>query len=160
MNESEDSMKVGTPLYLITSMELCWKCGRPQEVIALASGSLADDEGEEATENAEEIEPFILNEITGMPAEVFQYLAAKHPRCRMHYSRTVEATYFTNFCECGANFGDFYLHCEPGAAFFPDTEEDAAKMTVEKLPFGGVLDFVCTYSQGLGGFIFKHAKRI
>lgn len=62
MNEFESNIKVGTPIYLITSTERCWKCRLLQTVIALASCSIADEEGEEAIEDAGEIEPFILNE--------------------------------------------------------------------------------------------------
>ncbi len=30
---------------------------------------------------------------------------------------------------------------------------------MRKLPFEGTFEFVCAWSQGLGGFIFEHAKQ-
>ena len=111
-------------------------------------------------ESTEEDEPFILTNISEMPESIFQHITTAHPRYRKHPSRTAGQTYYANICECGANFGDFYLHSEPDGAFFPTTEEQATQMTVSALPFEGVFDFHCSYSQGTGDFIFRHAQRI
>lgn len=159
MNDVEPPIQIGTPLYLITSSEHCWRCKLPQSVIALATRSLRDGDMDMLVESTEDEEPFILTNITDMPESIFQHLTTVHPSYRQHPSRTAGQTYYANMCECGANFGDFYLHSEPGGAFFPMSEEQAAEMTVTALPFEGVFDFHCGYSQGRGDFIFQHAKR-
>jgi hypothetical protein len=70
-------------------------------------------------------------------------------------------TYYANICcSCGANFGDFFLHSEPGGAFCPMTEEHAVRMKITKLPFDEVYDFDCTWSLGRWQFISEHAAKI
>jgi len=111
-------------------------------------------------DSTEDDEPFLLTNITEMPEAVYEHISATHPRYRKHFSRTVQHTYYANLCECGANFGDFYLHSEPGGAFWPTEVEQATRMSITKLPFEGVFDFHCGYSQGTGQFIFEHAQRV
>lgn len=45
------------------------------------------------------------------------------------YSRTLNQSYYANHCpHCGRLQGDFMLHCEPGAAFFPVSIEHARQI--------------------------------
>lgn len=154
--DDESKCRIGSPIFLITSTEDCWRCGIPQPVIALASCSVL--EADQDDEDAETSGPVILSSISRMPDEIERYLTSRFPRCQMHRSRTAGYAYFTNFCECGANFGDFYLHNEPGGAFFPTSEKEAEGMSVERLPFEGTFEFECSPGHSRGSFIFKHAK--
>ena len=63
-------------------------------------------------------------------------------------------------CECGANFGDHYLYSEPGGAFFPETDEAAARMTIHPLRLEGEFELTATYIQGVEDSIFAHAQRL
>lgn len=87
-------------------------------------------------------------------------MRALHPRYQKHFSRLAGQAYFANLCECGANFGDFYLHSEPGGAFFPETDEIAARMTIQALPLKGEFELVATYVQGVEDSVFANAKRL
>lgn len=159
MKDSESSIEVGTPLYLVTSSHRCWQCHRPQSVICLATYSLRDEHVDTLGNDAEDGAPFLLMNIVEMPEAVSQYLDARYPSYQKHFSRTANVAYYANLCECGANFGDFYLH-EPDGAFSPMSEDAAAEMTVSQLPFEGLFEFTCGWSQGAGELIFRHARRV
>ena len=153
-------MKITSPIYLLRSHETCWKCGSNQQVIAFATASLLDDEEDGDPETiASQEEPVLLDNIEEMPAEFLIYLRAAHPLFQKRMSKTAGHSYYMNTCPCGAHFGDFYLFSEPGGAFFPDTIVQAKAITIEELPFDGTFDFLCSYSMGVGGFIFEHAQR-
>ena len=38
--------------------------------------------------------------------------------------------------------------------------EQAKAITIEELPFEGTFDFLCSYSMGVGRFIFEHARKL
>lgn len=151
-------LKIASPLYLLRSSELCWKCGLVQPVIALAAVNILEDESgndDPAIGN----EPVILNDIAQMPKKLLDHIRSAHPQYEKRTSKTAGTAYYMNTCSCGAHFGDFCLHSEPGGAFFPDNEEQASRITVEELPFTGRFMFRCRYSMGIGDFIFAHARR-
>jgi hypothetical protein len=154
----DEALQVHCPLYLLTSSEVCWKCGATQYVLALGTHNLHDGEYD-VVEPGDMSELVLLSNVEEMPLPVFEYMAQKNQRYMRHYSRTAGQTYYANTCECGANFGDFYLFSEPGGAFFPDTDEAAAEIELEVMPFSGSLRFVASYSVGVGEYILKHAKR-
>ena len=158
MNEDDFKLKIAAPLYLIASQEPCWRCGQPQKVVALAASNV--DGGEGFLAPAELFAPLLLSNIEEMPAPVFEAIRALHPRYQKHFSRTAGQTYFANLCECGANFGDYYLYSEPGGVFFPETDEAAARMTIQTLPLDGDFELTATYAQGVEDSIFAHAQRL
>ncbi|MGH8532129.1 MAG: hypothetical protein ACREV1_05205 [Gammaproteobacteria bacterium] len=140
MNEA---LQVHCPLYLLTSFEPCWKCGRPQTVVAIGAHCL-DDDGDEIGDAGVQADLIFLNNIASMPFQVFKYIAQRNHRYVKRHSRTAGSTYYANTCECGVNFGDFYLFSEPGGAFFPETEADAARIKYHQMPFAGTLPFECS----------------
>ena len=101
----------------------------------------------------------ILSNIEQIPEAILSHILATRPAFEKRTPRTAGNAYCMNICSCGVHFGDFYLHSEPGGAFFPDTEEEASGIFVEELPFTGVFDFRCGYGVGLGAFIFEHGQR-
>lgn len=153
---NDDTIKVTSPIYLLRSFQSCWKCGANQEVIAIATRHL-----EESDPNAlhEGDEPVALENIEVMPAPILEYIRRVHPRYEKRVSKTAGSAYYMNTCTCGAHFGDFYLHNEPGGAFFPMSEDEASQIEIEEMPFTGKFDFVCSYGVGTGDFIFEHARR-
>jgi len=140
--ESEDYT---APFYLLRSSEDCWKCGTSCRVVALASGAG---------------EPFMLSSIESMPDEFLLAITAIHPDYELRYSQMVGSRYFMNTCKCGAHFGDFYLFSEPGGAFFPTEDDEAAEIEVIELPFHGSYPIACSPGIGTGGIILRHGKRI
>ena len=153
-------MKITSPIYLLRSYESCWKCGSNEQVIAIATTSLVDEEEDDVPESiCSQEEPALLNNIVNMPRVFLDHLRAAHPLFQKRMSSTAGHSYYMNTCTCGAHFGDFYLFSEPGGAFFPDNAEQAKAITIEELPFEGSFEFLCSYSVGLGSFIFEHARR-
>jgi hypothetical protein len=151
-------LKIASPVHLLRSPEPCWKCGLVQPVIALAAVNIVEDESgndDPAIGN----EPVILHDIAQMPKKILAHIHSTHPQYEKRTSKVAGADYYMNTCSCGAHFGDFYLHSEPGGAFFPDSEEQAGRIMVEELPFTGKFTFRCRYSMGVGDFIFAHARR-
>jgi hypothetical protein len=50
------------------------------------------------------------------------------------YSGAAGQTYWLNHCEkCSAKIGDFYLHSEPGHAFFPTADEEISKIKLIRI---------------------------
>ena len=53
-------------------------------------------------------------------------------------SKTAEMSYFANHCEqCDVLQGDFYLHSEPGGAFFPESAGEASR--IEFIPIAATV---------------------
>jgi hypothetical protein len=145
-SESEsESEEYAAPFYLLRSSEGCWKCGTSCRVVALASG----DE-----------EPFMLSSIESMPEEFLLAITAVHPDYELRYSQMAGTRYFMNTCKCGAHFGDFFLFSEPGGAFFPTEDEEAAEIEVIELPFKGNYVIACSPGMGTGGLILQHGRRV
>ncbi|MCZ6690352.1 MAG: hypothetical protein O7H41_12170 [Planctomycetota bacterium] len=141
---------VRPPVYLVHSSMTCWKCGAPQVVVAIAAHNV---EGLEDTVS-------VFSEVTSLPKELLAHMRKRCPTYRLRYSRTAEMRYFANTCgSCAALFGDFYLHSEPGGAFFPDSEEAAARMSVEVLPVRGEIRIAGWLGTGLGEIIMQCAMR-
>jgi hypothetical protein len=153
----ENVTKIAAPIYLLRSSEPCWKCGAVQQVIALATMHLVENDPEDNVENGDE--PIILNNIAEMPKEILNHICSLHPQYEKRTSKMAGSAHYMNTCSCGAHFGDFYLHSEPGGAFFPNSEEQARQITVQELPFTGTFEFLCGYGIGTGSFIFEHAQR-
>ena len=67
-------------------------------------------------------------------------------------------TYYANHCErCEALQGDFYLHSEPGGAFFPEFEGNDAY--VQFVAMHGLAEMTGDIGQGPLGEEFEHALR-
>ena len=154
----ENAVTVEGTLYLLTAQQVCWKCRAEQLVVALAAQRLSD-ESPPVEHTSEDL--VVLSDIIEMPEEVFSYLRQHNPRYESRYSNTAGHSYFSNTCECGALFGDHYLHSEPGGAFFPESEEDAAKITLSSIPVHPPLKFDCDCHYGsVGELILGHARRL
>ena len=158
MDEEHFKLRIAAPLYLVASQEPCWRCGQSVKVVALAASNV--DDGEGFFPPAQLSAPLLLSNIEEMPVVLAETIRALHPRFQKHFSRTAKQTYFANLCECGANFGDHYLHSEPGGAFFPETDEAAARMTIQTLPLEGEFALTATYAQGIEDCVFTHARRL
>ena len=150
---ADDTVTLNPPIYLVTGQEECWRCGELQravELVAELTPSGPDDGAHLAS----------LSNIEELPDEVLDLITERHRPFRLHRSKTAQQEYYTNFCQCGANFGDFFLHSEPGHAFFPLDEETARSMTVEELPLSGPIEVRASFGAGTEEFILAHAQRV
>lgn len=157
-------LKIGSPFYLIESIETCWKCKSIEKVIALACYRCSNGDECETLDATEEdfndLEMLILNNIKEMPNIIFEYVLKAHPHFKKRYSKTHRAKYYMNICsKCDSQFGDFFLHNEPEGAFFPIEISHAQKMVMVKLPFEGIYEFKADYSFGAADIISENAIR-
>lgn len=131
--------------YIIESTSDCWKCAIWTRVYAF----MLPEEHEEF-EQVDDDEEFTLESNLGewirrdhrgtvgsvhslspsVAAEVCRHTA----NLKQAYSKTAGHRYIMNHCEhCGAKLGDFYMHSEPGGAFFPTSPKQASKMLLIKI---------------------------
>jgi hypothetical protein len=153
----EDAVVVEGTLFLLTGRHTCWKCREEQSVIGLATERLSDGRSRVVQTNDDLV---VLSNFVQMPSEVLAFMQSQNGRFGVRYSKMAEESYFANTCECGALFGDFYLHSEPGGAFFPESPEEAAKITLSPIPLSPPLKFDCSCHYGsVGELIREHARR-
>jgi hypothetical protein len=55
-------------------------------------------------------------------------------------------------------YGDFYLHAEPGAPFFPTEEEEAQSLECETIPVPGAISIHAACGYGTGDLMLQNAK--
>jgi hypothetical protein len=123
------------PVWLLTSYENCYCCHKNSSVFAITSQAIEDyDVGDEndvhyQTHRADKNHYVSISNLEQVDERIGQYLAKAAPNYRMDFSKTQHARVYMNHCEhCQAKLGDFYMHNEPGGAFYPDSYEDAQKM--------------------------------
>jgi len=105
--------------------------------------------------------PVILTNIRKLPQQILQYVCGRFPTFKLKYSKTVGGKYYANTCpKCGVLSGDFFLHSEPGAPFFPTEPAEAHELTLEKLPIDHQFAVQAGCSYGTGDLILQFAKRI
>lgn|GEM_PF-1619137 len=147
--DEEDEQIFESPIYLLGVQTDCWKCSRVQPAVALAAYHVYGDLA-------------VLSEITEMPAAVLEQIQSRRTRpYRLHLSRTSDVEYYTNFCDCGANFGDFFLHHEPGAGgFFVTSPREAETVAIWEIPLEGPFEIQCNFSIGPADLILEHGRRV
>ena len=129
----------------------CWKCQSRMTAVALLAPKV------EGTEN----EVCILSDITGLPDEIREYIQKRVPTFLLKYSKTVGEKYYVNTCpSCGMLSGDFHLHSEPGAPFFPMDEQEAGLLYKTEIPIEGPVYVEAGVHMGTGELILDHAIQI
>ena len=103
----------------------------------------------------------LLSEITELPDAVLAYIQGRVPTFKLKFSKTIEQEYFANTCpKCGVLSGDFHLHSEPGAPFFPTDKREAASLYLAQIPVLGPIHARASIDVDCGNLILKYAKRI
>jgi hypothetical protein len=103
----------------------------------------------------------VLSDIIGLPDDVLNYIQKRVPTFQFRYSKTVGSKYFANTCpSCGSLSGDFFLHSEPGAPFFPTHEQEASHLYLTEIPIQGTISVRAGFHVGTGTLILNNAKRI
>lgn len=147
----DDFLTISPPIYMVGMKIGCWKCGEKMPVVALLAP---------AVEGAEQ-EVCVLSDIVALPEDVLGYIQKRVPTFQFRYSKTVQGKYYANTCpRCGMLSGDFFLHSEPGAPFFPTSEEEAGLLYLTEIPIQGPVRILSGFHVGTGELILNHAKRI
>lgn len=69
--------------------------------------------------------------------------------------------YFANTCpKCQVISGHFFLHAEPGAPFFPTSEEEARFLYMKEIPLSHSVEVGAVPGLGTGDLIMENAKRV
>jgi hypothetical protein len=134
--------------YLAKNVVPCWRCKKTGPVFSMISKGNHFQRRElddmEDGEKINEIEWIVgeygdftgmfLSNVTLVNGRVQRYLAERCPSYRVAFSKTAASNYFMNHCtDCDAKFGDFFIHGEPGGAFFPTTEVEAGRIELYRV---------------------------
>lgn len=144
------AFELDLPIHLVAGSTGCWRCGSPMPVVAiLCENARCPDEG-----------PYLLSNTAELPKELVAFIQRRCPTYRLTYSKTIGGKYYANNCpKCGVISGDFYLHSEPGASFFPTSATEAASLTIEPIPISERCVARTGRGYGTGDLILKHARR-
>jgi hypothetical protein len=145
--EHEPEFSVRAPYYyVIESVSDCWSCSRSTRVFSFK----LPEEHEAFDYFEDEDEDFVLTKNLGewkclghrvtvsnvdnLSPQVMKQIQRFTNNFKYAYSKTAGGRYLMNHCEhCGAKLGDFFMHSEPGGAFFPTSPEKAQRMTLFRI---------------------------
>lgn len=132
--------------FIIKSQTGCWRCKEITSVFSF----LLPPEYEYYESDAEDIGYWIspgvfsiTSMVDGLAVSVISHMQKMTKKYRIAYSKKAGVRYYMNHCEhCNATQGDFYLHNEPGGAFFPTDQWDAQRISIYPVdsPFMGNCD--------------------
>ena len=143
---------ISPPVYLVGKKIACWRCGTRMSVVSIIAEVLI--EGHEADIG-------MFTDITDLPPEMVKFIQDKVPTFKRVYSKTTNSNYYGNTCpNCRVLSGDFKLHCEPGAPFFPTDEDEAKSLYLKEIPIRDEVSIDAGVGFGPGDLIITHAKRI
>jgi len=146
----DDRICVQPPLHVASTMIVCWRCGADMPAIALIAPNIPETEGETC----------VLSNIRELPSAVLKWIQKRFPMFMLKFSKTTQSRCYANTCpKCGILSGDFYLHEEPGAPFFPTTKEEAEGLSIETVPVNGSVIVRAGLGMGVGDLILEHAER-
>jgi len=144
-------LRVSPPLYLAGKKVRCWRCNTRMPVVALVAPCVAGSSGDVS----------VFSNIVQMPAGVLFFVQTKVPTFQLRSTHMAEAKYYANTCpKCHVVFGDFYLHDEPGAPFFPASKEEAKTLYLTEIPLAAAVEIEASPGVGIGELILGHGKRI
>lgn len=103
----------------------------------------------------------VLTDISALPREILSFVQERVPTFKLKYSKMVERKYYGNVCpKCHTLSGDFLLHSEPEAPFFPMDEEQASRLYLTEIPVQEPVSIQASCHVGTGELILENAKRI
>jgi hypothetical protein len=140
--EHEPEFLIRSPYYyVVESNSGCWNCNSHTRVFAFM---LPESHEEfELVVDEDEVE-FTLEKNLGywkshgirgtvsgihrMSPQVLHQVRLLTEHYKLAYSKAAGSRYYMNHCEyCGVKLGDFFMHSEPGGAFFPTSPTQASK---------------------------------
>lgn len=147
----DDLLTISAPFYMVGMKIECWRCDERMPVVALLAPAVEGMDGQVC----------ILSSVLVLPEDVLAYVQRRVPTFQFRYSKTVRGKYYANVCPtCGTLSGDFFLHSEPGAPFFPTCEEEAGYLYIAEIPIEGPVHIRAGFHVGTGELILNNAKRI
>jgi len=103
----------------------------------------------------------VLTGIENLPGDILRFIQSRVPTFKLKYSKMAGKKYFANTCtKCGVIYGDFFLHDEPGAPFFPEDEDAAKFLYIKEIPTTEYVEISAGIAFGIGEIILSNAKRV
>lgn len=154
---AEGETELLPPVYAVESKAPCWRCDRQPKVATVAAESFIT-----RSESEEPVEPdlYVFSGIEHLPRQLLEAMRRVNPEYRRRFSNTAGASYYMNHCTCGAQLGDFYMHSEPGGAFFPTTPEAARAIRLYRLKVQDRLTITGGPSMVHPNLVLEYAERI
>ncbi|MBD8476552.1 hypothetical protein IFT98_20865 [Pseudomonas sp. CFBP 8770] len=134
--------------YVMESVSDCWACSTPTRVYSFKLPEqheqfdhyVEEDEGEDfaLTSNLGEWKCYgyrgTASNVSRLSPRVTKQIYRFTSRFKLAYSKIVGRRYWMNHCEhCEAKLGDFFMHEEPGGAFFPISPHEAKRMKLKRI---------------------------
>jgi len=155
--EDEAAIELLPPVYAVESKSPCWRCDRQPRVATVAAESfISRDEPDEPVEP----DLYLFSGIEFLPRELLEAMQRVNPGYRRRFSNTAGVSYYMNHCTCGAQLGDFYMHSEPGGAFFPTTPQAARAICLHRLEVQARLAIAGSPSMVHPNLVLECAKRV
>jgi hypothetical protein len=149
-----ENVTVFAPLYLVESSALCWRCKRLTKVVALAAAQVLCDGWRRG-------DVTVLSNVRSLPAPFADLMVQVWPQYHPDYSKQAGGRYLMNHCDrCKAKLGDFFLHDEPGAAFFPTDARSARAIRLRPLPIQVSFSLEADVTDSSPNLIDKYASRV
>lgn len=112
---------INSPFFFIQNMTICYKCNANTPVISLAAASYKTLKEEIMELN----DLFFFSNVIPKDEILRNLLKTKFSYFRPFFSKTADQEYWANHCVfCNAAQRDWFLHSEPGEAFFPLEESE------------------------------------
>jgi hypothetical protein len=145
------------PVYAVEPKTPCWRCDKEPRVATVAADSfITRDESEKSVEP----DLYLFSGIEYLPQELLEAMRRVNPVYRRRFSKTAGASYYMNHCICGAQLGDFYMHSEPGGAFFPTTPQAARAIRLRRLKVQGPLAITGRPSMVHPNLVLEYGERV
>ena len=144
-------LEVSPPLYLLGIKVTCWRCNSRMPVVTLLAPRVADTEDQVC----------VLSNIEKIPQEILGIIQKRVPTFQLRSSLMAGSKYFANTCpNCHVIYGDFFLDSEPGAPFFPVSEEDARSLYLTEIPLSKSTKIDASPGFDVGEMILSTGVRI
>jgi hypothetical protein len=125
------------PLYLMEGHVPCYQCGKVAPVFCLGSSGFVEDE--------QVVSEFVHYSNLAWVPDALEELLRKHARgYYFDYVKQRASCYFVNHCRCKVKLSEHLVHNLPGQGFCPQSEADAAAITLHEIPELGDLKVAAT----------------
>lgn len=127
-----NTIELLAPVYLALASTNCWSCKTATPVFCLCARGVEDEDNEGCDDFAWLFVSLFNFKHCG---DDLQQIIDQHAiGYTKDSSKQAGARYYMNHCKhCGAKLGDFFMHEEPGGAFFPMSKQEAQKITLHEI---------------------------
>lgn len=140
-----EQINILSPFYIARNFSECYTCSANIPVISIATENFNLFNGAVSEPHKHGFTFFYMPEFLG--EEVSKIIKTKFDYYRLFFSNTVNKEYWANHCiYCGKGQGDFYLHSEPGGAFFPIDKTDFKNIELITIQAKSVVRIEAEYS--------------